>query len=560
VTIAFKANENNLTPFTLTLLGIPTTHDLVHLVYDSLFWSQVKEDPEPWLAERADPSPDRRVWTVKLRPGLTWHDGQALTADDVAFTYNYFKEYRGGGGDRYSHHVWQSPVLETTEVLDPLTVRMTFKDPAPTFKILPAADMPIVPKHIWEKIPVTEAGKATDILPLGSGPYKMTSFVADQRYNLEANPTYFKGKPKVDRIDINVVKDPSAAFAALQTGQVDNVDRTVPPELYDTLSRQPGIRILTSTRMESVQLHFNQAKAPFGDARLRKGITMAIDNNALVQTILLGHGQPGRDTWIHPQSAWAIPDGGHQFDVAKANQTLDDAGYPRGDDGVRRTPDGKRVEFTISAGSTEPQHIRAAQLVSQQIEAVGVKATVESLDPATLRQKRAAGTADAFITNIESHAHADPDALFFFFHSPDPGSTSSGFFGSYSNPQFDALTEQARTTIDVQERKRLLYEAQRIFAQDAQTQVLFYPNGDYAFRPAAYNGWIADTGHGILTKRSFLPGYESASNQPATAGSGADNRPPWVAIGAVLIVLAAVGGGVLVALTRRRDEYEPEEA
>jgi peptide/nickel transport system substrate-binding protein len=209
VTIAIKANENNLTPFTLTLLGLPVTNDLVHLMYDSLFWSQVKEDPEPWLAERADPSPDQRVWTVKLRSGVMWQDGQPLTAEDVAFTFLYFRDHPVGAGDRYSHHVWQYPVLQAADVLDPVTVRVTFKDPAPTFKILPGADMPILPKHIWQDI--QDPNKATDILPVGSGPYKMTSFVPDQIYRLEANANYFKGTPKVDRIDLPIVKDPSAA-------------------------------------------------------------------------------------------------------------------------------------------------------------------------------------------------------------------------------------------------------------------------------------------------------------------------------------------------------------
>jgi ABC-type transport system substrate-binding protein len=71
ITVAFKSWENNLTPFTLTMGGLPSSHDLNNLVYDTLFWSQVKEDPEPWLAERADPSPDRKSWTVKLRPDVS---------------------------------------------------------------------------------------------------------------------------------------------------------------------------------------------------------------------------------------------------------------------------------------------------------------------------------------------------------------------------------------------------------------------------------------------------------------------------------------------------------
>ncbi len=87
--IALPGYENNLTPFTITFGATPNTHDLLMLVYDSLFWSQVKEDPEPWLAESARPNEDFTEWTVTLREGVTWHDGEPVTAEDVAFSFEY---------------------------------------------------------------------------------------------------------------------------------------------------------------------------------------------------------------------------------------------------------------------------------------------------------------------------------------------------------------------------------------------------------------------------------------------------------------------------------------
>jgi peptide/nickel transport system substrate-binding protein len=555
VTVAIKANENNLTPFTLTLLGLPVSHDLTNLVYDTLFWSQVKADPEPWLATSAEPNDDRTQWTVTLRPGVTWHDGVAFTAEDVKFTFEKMKATTGG---RYSHHVWEYPTFQSAEVLDPLTVRLTFEQSAPTFKILPGADLPMVPKHIWEGI--AEPGKATDILPVGTGPYKMASFVPDQIYRLEANASYFKGRPKVDAIDLPIVKDQSAAFAALQTGQVDSVDRSVPPELFEQMSNQPGITVVQATRMESVHLHFNNRKGVLVDPVVRNAITEAIDNQAIVDTVLLGHARPGRDGWVHPDSAWADPEGTHVHDPAGANAALDAAGIRRGDDGVRRTAAGARLEFTVSVAANEPQHTRSAQLIAQQVEAIGVKVDVESVDAATLRQRRGTGNYDAFITNLESHAHADPDALAFFFQSPAPGAPA-GSFGGYSNAEFDRLTSQARTTVDNGARKDLLVAAQRIYAADAPALVLYYPDGDYAYRTSAYDGWIADTGHGILTKRSFIPGYETATEGSVTAGAGAgaERATPWAAVGVVL-GLAVVGGGLAAARSRRREQFEAEEA
>ena len=386
----------------------------------------------------------------------------------------------------------------------------------------------------------------------------MASFTPDQIYRLEANASYFKGRPKVDAIDLPIVKDQSAAFAALQTGQVDSVDRSVPPELFDQMSNQPGVKVVQATRMESVHLHFNNRKGVLTDPRVRNAVTEAINNQAIVDTVLLGHARPGRDGWVHPDSAWADPNGTHVYDPAKANAALDAAGIVRGDDGIRRTADGTRLEFGISVAANEPQHTRSAQLIAQQVEAIGVKMNVESVDAATLRQRRGTGNYDSFITNLESHAHADPDALMFFFHSPAPGAPA-GSFGGYANPQFDRLVEQARSTIDNMERKRLLVEAQRVYAADAPALVLYYPNGDYAYRTAAYDGWIADTGHGILTKRSFIPGYETASGETAVTGGSVDDGPPWAAIG-VILGLAVVGGGAVATRGRRREQYEAEEA
>lgn len=550
ITVSVKASENNLTPFTVTLLALPTTNDLVHLVYDSLFWSQVKQNPEAWLALSATPSPDRTTWTVKLRPGVMWQDGVPLTASDVAFTYNYNKGVLTG---RYSHHVWQWPILETAVALDPLTVQFTFKGPAPTFNIMPGADLPIVPQHIWQNI--KNPTLATTMLPIGSGPYRVTQIVPNQSYKLVANPSYFKGKPTVDEIDMPIVTDPTATFAALQTGQLDSTDRSVPPELFNQLSHTPGIAVVKSTRMESVELHFNDLKAPLSDARLRKGITLAIDTNALVQTVLLGHGLPGRDGWVHPASPWADPNGGHEFNVAKGNQMLDAAGYPRGPDGIRRTPAGAPLSFAISVAANEPQHVQAVQLMAQQVAAVGVKFTLNPLDPATLRQQRNTGSYDGAISNLESHAHADPDALFFFFHSMPPG-PGQALFGGYSNPKFDALVDQAKMTIDINQRKQLLYQAQTVFAQDAPTQVLFYPEGDYAYRTAAYNGWVEDPGQGILTVRSFLPGYAKLGGASSSSSS---SGPPWAVIGLIVGVVVVVGGG-LVLRNRRRQMRSLEEA
>lgn len=502
--IAIPGAENNLTPFTITFGATPNTHDFLMLAYDSLFWSQVKTDPDPWLAESAEPNADYTSWTVKLKPDLSWQDGKPLTAEDVLFTFEYFLVQKGASG-RYAHHVFDVPPFGGGEVIDPLTVRLDFSAPAPQFRSLPGADLPIIPKHQWEN--VTDPKTMVD-LPIGSGPYQVVEIQPDQLYRLEANPNHVMGKPTVDELELVIVKDPAAAFAALQTGEVDMVARNVPPELRDQFVDGGEIEMVSGSKFESTQIYFNARKAPLSDPILRRAISMSTDLQTIVDTVLLGQGVPGNDTFIHPDSPWAAPTPGHEYDVDDATKTLDDAGYIMGDDGIRTSPDGVRLEFIILVNSFEPGDIRAAQLVAEQVLAVGVKFTVESLDPATLRERRTATVDvvpeyDAYVSTLEAHAHVDPDGLYYFFHSP--GSKGFGVAVSgFTNPTFDGIVEGA-TIIPLDERADELHSAQEILAEEIPGMSLWYRTGEYAYRPEAYGGWVSDPGHGIFTKRSFLP-------------------------------------------------------
>lgn len=557
--IALNGYENNLTPFNVSFSAAPNTHDLLMLVYDSLFWSQVKAEPEPWLAERAEPNRDSTQWTVRLRNGIKWHDGRPLTAEDVKFSFEYYDAQSGSSG-RYAHHVFDVPPFSGAEVVDPQTVRLSFAQPAPAFPIMPGADLPILPKHVWEG--VTDPKTAGEALPVGSGPYRLVQIVPDQLYRFEANPDYFKGRPTVDVIEMPIVKDPAAAFAALQTGEVAHVTRNLPPELSGRFSSDDAVTVVRGTKFESSQLYFNARKPPLNDPRLRHAMSLAIDSRALVDTVLLGHGRPGLPTFIHPDSPWALPGAKPEHDGAAAQSLLDRAGYARGPDGIRRAPDGTPLQFPVLVSSFEPQDIRAAQLIGQQLEPLGIRLQAEALDPATLRARRMAPQGqvpgyDAYISVIEAHAHVDPDALYYFFHSPGPKGFGASITG-WTNPRFDVLAERA-TIATAEERKRLAGQMQRMIAAENPLVVLWYRDGEFAYRPAAYDGWVSDFGHGIFTKRSFLPEYVEQARSERGAGAGAgESRGPsnggtgagaWIVVGAV-VVLAA--GATLLVLRRRR--------
>jgi peptide/nickel transport system substrate-binding protein len=555
VRVALNGYENNLTPFTITFAtGRPD--DLMMMIYDSLFWSQVSEDPEPWLAESATPSNDFRTWTVTLRSGVRWHDGRPLTAEDVKFTFDYFEEVAPPG--RWTHHVTDEPPYERGEVVDDRTVRLHFARPAPTFPILPGADLPILPKHIWEG--VENPRTATDMLPIGSGPYQLTEIVPDQRYRFEANEDYFKGTPLVDVIEMPIVTDANAAFQALQTGQVDYVARDVPPAVVERFEASDDIEVVRGTDFESAELQFNTRRPGLDDPRVRKAMSLAIDYDALVEQVLQGDGQPGRDSWVHPRSPWAMPDGGHEFDPQRAEQLLDEAGYRPGSDGVRVGPDGTRLDFEVLVSSFEPEGLRGLQLAARQVQEIGVRLQPVALDPAALRERTSPGpdgppTHDAEMAGFDWHAHTDPDALYFFFHSP--GSKGIGaIFTAWSNREFDQLVERA-TRLPADARKPLLHEAQRIMAQEVPVLTFWYRDGVEAYRPAAYDGWVTDFGHGVLSKRSFLRPYAQSATATAPAGEDGGNTAWWIvpAAGGALVVVTA---GLLLWQRRRRATAEEQ--
>ena len=313
VRVGLHAAEKNLNPF-IVPQALPITHDFTMLVYDTLFWSQSRLDPEPWLATGAEPSDDYRTWTVALRAGVIWHDGEPFAADDVAFTFQYFAD--DGGPGRYGHHVYDHPVFESATVIDDLTVELTFAEPVATFTLLPGGDLPILPRHLWEGIENPRADAVS--LPVGTGPYRMTDYDPGVSYRLEANDDYFLGPPLVDTLIMPVVADAQAAFAGLRTGELDFVTRNLPAPLVGQIDEAEDSAVITGSRMQSLYLMFNTRKPILRDPAVRRALSTAIDVQAIVDTVEGGLGRPGNDTWTHPDSPWAHPTGGHRFDPAEA--------------------------------------------------------------------------------------------------------------------------------------------------------------------------------------------------------------------------------------------------
>lgn len=565
---ALSGDENNMTPYTTTNRS-GKTQDLLNLIYDTLLYSPFQEKPEPWLATSVERTPDNRTWTFKLRSGVTWTDGKPFTAEDVKFTFDYFFKTQQG---RYSHHVNDRPYMESSAIVDPQTVRFTCREACPTFDIDPGADLPILPKHIWEK--VTEPAKFTAELPVGTGPYKMVEHKADQSYRFVANEGYFKGKPLVDEIQMPIIKEAASMFLALSTGQVDAVARVVPPESLATLERA-GLKIVRMADYGSNQINMNNQRPPFTEPKFRKAVTLAVDTDRISTTLIGDRGKPGVDSVIDPDSPFADKSLKHEFNPAKSKQTLDGLGMTdRNGDGTREAADGKPLSFEILVSSLEAREVRASELVASQLKDVGISVRVTALDPAAVNTRRTpkdaagkpvpeavqTGDYDMYVTSYSGgHFHFDPDGLLYILHCP--GKTGFGaYIAGYCNPKFDELVVKA-ATLGAEDRKQPLAEAQRILVDEPPMISLYFPDGTFAYRPEAFSEWKQEIGHGIFHKRSFLPGPRSNPEGQATgtsAGTSAEDSGDsgggaGIVVGA-LALGALAGGAALVAFRRRKGD------
>ncbi|MFH5181307.1 ABC transporter substrate-binding protein [Paenibacillus sp. TAB 01] len=468
--------------------------NMLELVYDKLFSpSPFVKEPQPWLAESAQQIDDLN-WVVKLRSGIKWHDGQPFTAEDVKFTFEY---YRDGPSNRYTHHVSEVPRIEKIVAEDANTVRFTCAYACPTLQNITMADLPILPKHIWEK--VENPRKYTE-LPVGTGPYRLVEYKPDQYYKFAANADYFKGKPVVDSLLMPVIKDPTSMFNALRSGEIDVASRGVPPELVDSFKKLPNMKVANTTELSLVEIRVNYEKEPLNQPELRQALSLAVDRKAITDTVILGQGRPGLQGYPHPNSPWTNPNLSTPFDAEKAKSLLEQLKYiDRNGDGVRESEDGKPLEFSLKVTATEPTWIRSAELLKQQFANVGIKTNVEVLDAATIGTLGQTRKYDMYLSNITPHGVADPDQFVM--------SHRSGYLWTkgLAYPEMDALTAKWMAEPNIEKRKQISFQMQELFNRQPTSIVLYYPKENYAYRADKYDGWVESPGYGIVHKYSLLP-------------------------------------------------------
>lgn len=484
---------SNITTYTI---GNSWNDWVLYLALDKLL------EPSPylskgrsWLATEVVPvSQDGRVWEAEIRQGVKWHDGTDFTADDVVFTYNL---YLNGPANRWTHHVSDVPRIEKIEKVGPTRVRFTAPRPMPNFDLVTAPEMPILQKKQWENIQDPRTLKDPVI---GTGPYKLVDYKADEYYHFVAHDQFWGGKPLVNELTLVMIKDPQTMFAALKSGEIDGAARALPPELVDEWRDDPAIEIAQAPSLWGTWMQMNLNDPVFNSRDLRYALSLAVDADELVERVMLGRAQSGKHGWPHLDSTWTKPGMEVPYDKELAKKGLDTLGFKDADgDGFRDLPDGKPFDWRIVVSTNQPLFVRAAERMVEQFATVGIKTHVEAVDNATFNSLTTDGNYEFSISEITPHGLADQDQYVQFYSSPQMKKLLEG------EPERLALYNRWWDAKTRDERKSVSFELQEYENKFPSRFMLWYPDGLFAYRWQSYDNYVSSFGYGIYNKYSFLP-------------------------------------------------------
>ena len=299
------------------LVSESTQVRLLYFLYDTLVRYGPNTEPQFWAAEAID-NIDDTTFDVDIRKDLRFHDGTALTAEDVAFTFEFMKRHKA---------VYFRTVLDpigSVEVLDRYRVRFHLEHPFAPFIGQTLGMTPLLPKHVWAK--VEDPTEYRNVPPIGSGPFRFEHWKAGQEIELSRFAEHFQ-PPRVEGVLLVFYGMREAAFTALVRNETDVVDLLLPHQLEE-LDQHEEIQTVRMPGHALDALIFNVRKPPFSDTAFRLALAHAIPRQQILEELYAGYGNPGASMIAPANEAWSHPDlGPYPYDLSKAREILERAGY-----------------------------------------------------------------------------------------------------------------------------------------------------------------------------------------------------------------------------------------
>jgi peptide/nickel transport system substrate-binding protein len=418
-------------------------------------------------------SADGRTIRYRLRPGVRWSDGQAVTAQDVLFTLRAILDPRNPvrsteGYDLVDRAYAQGPssvVFHLRRAWAPAVMTYFSYGFSPQF---------VLPEHVLR----TQGALATapfGSAPLvGDGPYRFAFWRRGEALRYEPNPLYWRGAPAA-ALEARIVPDPTTNLLLLESGQLDW--NLVAPAQLPVLRGKPGLAFVTVPTAVVAGLAFNTAHPPLDDPRVRRALAMSIDREAISRKITLGV-YPVTNM-IQPQFSWAFDPGVREpgYDPRGADHLFDLAGWRRGEDGMRRRG-GTALHLLYVQFPESATGVRVATAVQAALRERGIEVAIKAVSNAQLFLPRSGVLAGGLfdLAYVPWAMGADPD------DSAVLGCGGASNYMRWCDPQVERLERAALATPDVAARKRIYAQVGRIVAREVPVLYLFNAAYVYAYR------------------------------------------------------------------------------
>lgn len=393
----------------------------------------------PALAESWEISDDGTVYTFKLHEGVTFHDGSSMDAEDVKFSLD-----RARAEDSANAQKALFAGIDSVDVLDPLTVKVTLTEPNGNFLFNMAwGDAVIVAPESIENIKTA---------PVGTGPYTFGEWVQGDKIVLNRNTGYWGDQPALAQATFKFISDPTAAFAAMMAEDVDVFTGFPAPENLPQFEADPRFQVLVGSTEGETILSTNNKQAPFDNVKVRQAMAHAIDRQAIIDGAMFGYGTPIGTHFAPHNPAYVDLTGNSAHDPDKAKALLAEAGLPDG--------------FETTLHLPPPSYARrGGEIIAAQLAEVGIKAEIINVEWAQWLETVFKGK-DFGLTIV---SHTEPMDIGIYAR-PE-------YYFQYDNPAFQELMTTLNSTTDPDKRTELMQQAQRIISED-------YVNG-YLFQLAA---------------------------------------------------------------------------
>jgi len=471
---------------------VSTDQNANELIYSLLFTPLVTYDSafqiRPWLA---------RSWMLdsggvefELRDDVMWSDGVAVTADDVAFTFDLAKNPAVASplGPAYLSRV------ASAEVIGPHRIHFTFTEPHAE----PLEDFfwPPVPRHLLQGVvPEDMARHGFGREPVGSGPYRLVSWDVGQGLEFEARKTFpadLGGPAGISRVSYRIIPEPSTRLAELRRGDID-VDGPISPRDAQRVAGDADIEVISFPWRQFTYIGWNTRREPFREPAARRALAMALDRTQLLDAILRGQGRSASSVippW-HPYAPTLDP---LPYAPDSAVALLEELGWRDSDgDGVRER-DGVPLRFELLASSRNPVLGDLAQVIQAQLALVGIDVRPRLLEWQTVLGMHRSRDFDAVLTNwVLDNFRVDPRPL---FHSSQVAVARSANRSSYASPIADSLMDLGGKTLDSTAAARVWQAFAEVLQHDQPLTLLFWNDELVAVR--------REVSHGSLDARGEL--------------------------------------------------------